>query len=459
MKNISIEEIKNKLIDVGGVVSDNSITIMSVYLCTFFIYRDFGVRMFLGYGTLFLLLATAILSKIFNRQTISISRPKIAYCMLSIVVLLSLIRPSANRSSDNIVYLILMIISIGYFFVSNYNKKDLRRALLIILVTAIAFSIFVVFFQIFRNAYWKFVYPILSDISKEQAKRYAFRGYSVSIGGDYTYLDYILALGSFVAISMLGSVKHKFANWKVLSAVAIVLSFTILFVGRRGEVLALLVSYAVLYIFSSEKHLRNKRLITLFGGLIVAFILLILFLPLLSEIDGLRRYTNTIKSILYGTEILGGVTSGRALLYEEAWKMFLENPFFGVGWGSFSANLDVSITEQYRNGFVNVHNCLLQLLAETGLVGTILVLTPISYIYIKTVKATSRIYSLKEKNSVDGFILLASKVSLLIQTFIFTVALLDPSIYKFIFWVLYFVAVSLHIYSSSSISKYEIIYP
>ncbi|MDO4433239.1 MAG: Wzy polymerase domain-containing protein [Alysiella sp.] len=73
--------------------------------------------------------------------------------------------------------------------------------------------------------------------------------------------------------------------------------------------------------------------------------------------------------------------SGRGYEWQKAWQIFLSAPLFGYGWGSYS--LHGFLTNVYPTGFrpyegnvlfTHSHNSFLNLLAEMGLVGTLLVL-------------------------------------------------------------------------------------
>lgn len=73
--------------------------------------------------------------------------------------------------------------------------------------------------------------------------------------------------------------------------------------------------------------------------------------------------------------------SARAVEWYKAWKVFLNAPLFGHGWGSYA--LQGFLTNTFREGysthglsvlFTHSHNLILQLLAETGISGLVLVL-------------------------------------------------------------------------------------
>lgn len=89
-------------------------------------------------------------------------------------------------------------------------------------------------------------------------------------------------------------------------------------------------------------------------------------------------------NIQSAAERLGGSQfggSGRGYEWQKAWAIFLSAPWFGYGWGSYA--LQGFLTNVYPTGFrpyegnvlfTHSHNSFLNLLAEMGLVGTLLVL-------------------------------------------------------------------------------------
>lgn len=78
----------------------------------------------------------------------------------------------------------------------------------------------------------------------------------------------------------------------------------------------------------------------------------------------------------------GFAQSGRHMEWHKAWLIFKSAPWFGYGWGSY-AYQGFAIADVYPNGFrqyentvlfTHCHNLVLQLLAETGITGLLIVL-------------------------------------------------------------------------------------
>lgn len=76
--------------------------------------------------------------------------------------------------------------------------------------------------------------------------------------------------------------------------------------------------------------------------------------------------------------------------------MFLQNPIFGIGHGKFTL-VSSAIHLSAEGKGMDVHNSILQLLAETGIVGLLLVVTPFIYIYWNTMKDTFKLWNKKIK--------------------------------------------------------------
>ncbi len=82
-------------------------------------------------------------------------------------------------------------------------------------------------------------------------------------------------------------------------------------------------------------------------------------------------------TVTSGQRLISGESGIRFYLWREAWRMFLESPVLGVGFGDFAWHHfeygpvfnDPGITGLYNNS----HDLLMNLLAETGISGTLLV--------------------------------------------------------------------------------------
>lgn len=426
---------------------DYPLTILTVYACTFFLYQDFGIRVMLGYGVLSVILCISIIRWIGSNEKLKLNIFQYTYLFLVMVILINYVRPDAYHDKESFAYIVIMIISLGYLLFSKIRTKDLKLSIKVFVVTSLVFSILIIFFQVFQSAYWVSIYPFLSETAKELAKKYFFRGYSVSFGG-VAYTSYIVFIGFVCVLTDLiyskREKKHLIALYTILGLQVL----TLFLLGRRGELAAVIVSLILYYIFRAEEGKKFKRALLVAGVMVLALLLIVLLLPILTKVKFLHRYTMTLNAIIYGTNITGGVTSGRVELYQEAFRLFSDNKIFGIGWASFTKH-GYLVLGKPEGTIRNVHNIVVQLLAETGIVGLIGVLTPLYFAYYKTYGIFTKVHSKISKIKISSVMKSAITISLMVQTFILFIAFLDPINYKNIFWIIYCIAILIAIYVNS----------
>lgn len=410
------------------------LTLLILFTGTFFIYKDFGIRMIFGYAILWLFILFNIFVFFKKKEYPHFTIIKLIYISLTIILIFQLIRPSVKIDMDLLSYIIAIIISAAFILFIKTTKTEIYLALKVCNYIAMAFSIYVIFFIIFKDSFSTTIYPFLSTASQEYLDHFVQRGYSIVIGGSATYTDYIIFLGIACSVGTLNlSNRSKQTKLKYSALIAFYL-LVLLLIGRRGEFLAATLTLSFLYIISGEGKIKRKRLIFVVGICIVVLVLILLTLPYLKNIDFLRRYIMTIEQMLNGNDI----TSGRTQLYQWAIEIFKDNPIFGVGWTNFSYHITDEFRALHGMDVNNVHNIYLQFLCETGIVGTILIMSPLIYLYFQTIKQTIRITN---KKCEDGIAIMLNYSSLSIQTFFMIVGLLDPCFTKLIFWNFYCIAI------------------
>ncbi len=134
---------------------------------------------------------------------------------------------------------------------------------------------------------------------------------------------------------------------------------TILLAGGRGGLVAFCVFFllSIILTFKQQKITLPQLLVRLIGLLVLAFIIygLVFFAQnFASPTSGVRRILAALQE---------GDSSGRDVLYMQAWQIIKSNFFFGHGIGSVF----------YELGFYS-HNIFLDLLIETGLFGCLIIL-------------------------------------------------------------------------------------
>lgn len=164
--------------------------------------------------------------------------------------------------------------------------------------------------------------------------------------GHYNGFAAYLSVLLFVIIGFLGHVK-RFWQKLPLFLVFLLVSANVILTLSRGAWVSLLITCLFLLIFSGNK--KNALFFLLF---LVGFTCVIFSAPLIRE-----RFLTIVEK---------GGDADRLRVWKSALVMFRESPLLGKGIGSFGqlvGNYHRYIVPQYT------HNCYLQILAETGLLG------------------------------------------------------------------------------------------
>lgn len=132
----------------------------------------------------------------------------------------------------------------------------------------------------------------------------------------------------------------------------LLMAISLMMTQKRGPLVCAVITIAILYFIAMEISFdKIFRFATLGIAAVVIFLLVVSFLP---------EIRNVIDRFLYADD--GDITNGRADLYAYAWELFRENPLMGVGWGQYRF--------QPGSSGLQTHNIYLQILAETGLIGS-----------------------------------------------------------------------------------------
>ena len=407
--------------------------ILAIFTCTYFLYRDFGIRMIFGYALLGAVLLLHLLDRLRRNEPLSATPITAASVLLVLVILLQYLRPDARRDEDTISYLISMVICMAYVLCSTEKTHDLRRACTAMYAGSLAMAVFVVVFTFLPGLFLRTVYPLLTRSTQSYYDYFAPMGYGANLGG-YSYTDYILFLGMAVCCAGL-AVKPRTARSITVSTLSLaLLLLAMVILGRRGELLAALVSMGLLILALCSR--RKRGLILLCGILctVGGIALVLIFLPYLRQIPFLARYVETVELILSGTDF----TSGRGPLMVAAVQGFLAHPIFGMGWGQYlQMSALVGMCDTNGKLIDDCHNIYLQFLCETGITGTIALLIPIFYMLYITCRVMQ-----EAKTMADKAPLQLSCISFLLQIFLLFLGIYDPTFQKLVFWCLYALALS-----------------
>lgn len=426
--------------------ADKLLLISTIFTCTYFIYRDFGVRMILGYAVLGICVLIHAFRRLLLRKSLRFECWKIPFIIMVIFIIFSLMRPSSYIDYDIFSYLIAMVLCTVLLFLWEPNKEEAQYAKKALLVGGFFISCFVVFFNLFPNLFWNSIYNFMTPLAQDYLSKYVPKGYGITLG-EITYTDYIIFSAYSVSISQIIIDKnHK--NRIGYLALSVLFAFSVFLTGRRSELIALVGASLILLVLmgKSKRQILNWSLL-IFGGITLIIILIVLFYSQLKNIDVFYRYAMTIENLLNGNDI----SSGRLELYSLAISAFISSPIVGIGWSAFSQIIPESFQAIHGGNVRNVHCIYLQFLCETGIIG-FLIIVPVLFFFIYHAIRLFRLTLMSQKSNKTSFCF--SMISLLIQLFLLLIGFIDPCFTKLIFWNFYSIAI-MFLGIAAYVEKYE----
>ncbi len=334
---------------------------MGIFIClmfSFYIFLSFFevyIQQFLGPINRFYMLLMAGILLIISGFSLNLNIYNVSILLWFVFKCLSIVWSNGsnrNEVSNHLASQIGIVLMTAVLSGINYNKKVLDWCIKSLLV-------------------FSFIYGALS-IPFSQAYNVTFTGRQVLtlFGAQNDPNNNAAFLIVAVSIALYSLVfEHRFLILN--TGIIVINSYAILLTGSRAGFLsiAFIVGIVVLLLPFREKKEREKNNAFL-------TILFIFFLSLLLIYIG-KDYlpTNIRDRLLAFDEYEEG--SGRTAKWENALRLFFENPIFGKGWGGY-------VLEGFNKG--GVHNTFLTSLCDGGILGTLLLIIPIVYIIVQAIK-------------------------------------------------------------------------
>ncbi len=302
--------------------------------------------------------------------------PALACVFPAILVALPFIQKGTIKTKQSevllMVLLFLVIVIAGRFrikFILFYglcfslllleDLNDCRDMLRLFYHLAILFAIGSLINLVLPGVYRAIVLPCFSRASTYQKLLYWINNKNITIipgfanQTSYNACHFVYGIG-YLASQLIVRKKLRIREWCsfVLFIACLVLA------NKRAHLLFTTLSLAFCYYCTAKSREKAKRiLIIVLGG---TLFLLILYYAIKHVRLGVFRKLNAMLNNLEKDE---DITSGRLSLYAVAWKYFLKHPIFGIGWENFRVIPELG-------QIISTHNIYLELLCETGVVGT-----------------------------------------------------------------------------------------
>lgn len=273
------------------------------------------------------------------------------------------------------------------------------------------------------------------DLLKALRNNKAYAGFTPQVAFTAGYIS--TSIGLILGSWMIRPPKKRLLMLGVLG----LLFYGLLLTGKRAHFLFTVISLALVYItinsHSIKKLLKavSKQVVLIISGAT----LLPIYLNKTGGSQAIKRTLKVFQDILSGSD----VTSGRTKLYSAAWRLFLENPIFGIGWWEFRMVHSTGILSTDMSITSDVHNVFLQVLTETGIIGFLLFSIMTLYSLFSTYKKIK--LTIKFKHKKNHFSLTLLTLSLYIQLFFLLYCITGNPLYDTSFLLTYFFGLAMNI--------------
>lgn len=236
----------------------------------------------------------------------------------------------------------------------------------------------------------------------------------------YTMLFIVVGLGLYI---------YKFNDLdKKKRIISIIYLLVSLFLsGKKATLVFFVFAFFIVQFILSNSKLKILKYISI--AVIAIFLIAILY-PIWGNMTIFSRMNELIHNI--SIRDYTAMTSGRTRIYEHAISLWETNKWFGIGWGNFKYSVP---SKFWYSGF-DVHNCLLQVLCETGIIGLLFYVIVNIYCFINSIRA---VYICKKHNK-NMFNL--SVFCCFFELFFFLYSMTEPILYEYPDYVLFFVCFS-----------------
>lgn len=332
-------------------------------------------------------------------------------------------------------------ITISSYFIFNFVLFLLIRnssswhpiAVKIMILQGVFYTTWTYICILVPEIYYSFVFPMMQDmgfISDIKA------GFTAFYGANGLYMS--LGLCAYTGYFLFNGKKKKTNKKAIIGLIILVVGM--LLSGKRGQALALCISfYCMYYFYNSNKKLG--RLFKLATITLLGFVLLYLasfFIPEVTTI--IDRFQEQADK--------DDISTGRFYMWANAWGLFIQEPLWGRGWRWFRfSNFTI---EDY-----DVHNVFLQWFVELGIVGAMPFFVFVALNSIKVIKLM--IFCRTKSHALSNREISYISIALLYQIFFLIMCATGTAFYQFECLFPYILCVCIvHYYSKGRIKNRQL---
>lgn len=353
-------------------------------------------------------------------------------------------------SLDTLRYIAWLLVGIIGIYISD-NLKSTKLVFRIFLMVHLIVFFTLLIQLLIPNVFKTIIEPFINSRDTFYYKYNQLHGihYGIACDKGAATLSGLLIVG-FVFFN---DVSKRMSTWKRI-VLCICATVVCAFAGSRTSLVMIpLCIFMAHVICTSDK----KKVIAMFRGILIAIVLIVIiwvFGRYFGNITAFNRIVETIESIFgESNNNTGAVSSGRDILYLAAINGIGDSPLFGHGWLAFNTT-HIGIIDEGTASYV--HNIILQLLYDTGIIGTILFISPLVYYLIKSISLARKISNSKTDRFPEEL-----KMSIFFQIYFVVDSLLHVGLLDYMIFYLYLLSIAMYYVAKrrlhvASNNKYEL---
>lgn len=307
-------------------------------------------------------------------STFSINSMTCAWLPAIAAMFISYFWQSTRKISAEIDMLILFVAMV--FCIFSYYEKSAYMLCIKVIVFISAIHSFGVIIQQFIPSLYKVCVEFLPDSMINVVLSSRHNGFATNPG----FAAAFICAGLIALITILVN-DRKITFWN--RCLLILMIVALLFTNKRAHPVFLGIALMLCWLLPVHNDSRINKYWKIFLAIVGIIVFFFAFKDFLVRIPFVSSIVQTIDGLMLGTD----VTSLRSDLSSWAWRLFKENPVFGIGWGDYRSTIIGTITYSTE---LDTHNIYLQLLCETGIVGFVCFVVPFVLFWIKAKKAYCR---------------------------------------------------------------------
>lgn len=323
----------------------------------------------------------------------------------------------------------LFLVSILIMVTRSGDRKWIRPALLACLVLLSFHAFATIILNAVPSLYERFIAPIIQGSSvtvigpkSGLTSHYSYNGQLVAIGFLISYIFYKTS-------PLADGQRSDRVKYGIL---AIVFAIALLLTTKRAPLLI-----CILIIILVEYLMVPKGKATTVYKILCAMFLTGIFVVAFG--DRIPALSNVIDrlSVFFTTSTLEESTTGRTLLWDRAIQLWIENPIFGSGWGTYRYYW----TDGYQGVSIAAHNVFLQLLAEIGVAGFVIFMIPALFVLFGLAKSVYCLTKRESRNDGERYDLTDVSIifAFVFQLYFFVYCFVGAPLYDFESFPVYFV--------------------